>query len=63
MGKLLKLKQHMEQLHAITVFIRREVKPVQIALLQYLLGLEDLHTGIGFIFPVKSITLILVSRE
>jgi hypothetical protein len=45
MEKQLKLKLLMVQSHAITVFTRREVKPAQTALLQSLLGPEDLHTG------------------
>lgn len=45
MEKQLKLKLPMARLPVISVFTRREVKPAQTALLQSLLGPEDLHTG------------------
>jgi hypothetical protein len=40
-----KLKLPMVPLPVITVFTRKEVKPVRTALLQSLRGQEDLHTG------------------
>lgn len=45
MEKPLKLKLPMAQLPVISVFTRKEVKPVRTALLQSLHGQEDLHTG------------------
>ena len=61
MEKPLKLKRHMARLHAITVFTRKEGKPVQIALLQSLLGHGDLHTGIGSasFFPFNEFIFII----
>ena len=46
MEKPLKLKLPMAQLPVISVFTRKEVKPVRTALLQSLHGQEDLHTGL-----------------
>uniref|UniRef100_M1B146 Isocitrate dehydrogenase [NADP] n=1 Tax=Solanum tuberosum TaxID=4113 RepID=M1B146_SOLTU len=48
MERLWKQKQPMELLHATTGFIRKEVKPAQIALPRFLLGLVDLHIGRTF---------------
>ena len=45
MERLSKLKLPMVLLPVITVFTRKEVKPVRTALLQSLRGQEDLHTG------------------
>jgi hypothetical protein len=45
MGRPSKLKLPMAQLPVITVFTRKEVRPVQTALPQSLRGQEDLHTG------------------
>jgi hypothetical protein len=46
MEKPSKLRLLMALLPAISVFTRKEVKPARTALLQSLLGQEDLHTGI-----------------
>jgi hypothetical protein len=48
MVKPSKLKLPMAQLPVISVFTRKVVKPAQTALLQSLLGQEDLHTGEAF---------------
>jgi hypothetical protein len=45
MERLSKLKLLTVLLPVITVFTRKEVKPVQTALPQSLRGQEDLHTG------------------
>ena len=52
MGKQLKLRLHMAQSHVISGFTKKEVKLVQIALLQSLPGHVGLHTGMKVLnFP------------
>lgn len=63
MARLLRLKQPTELLHVTTGFIKKEVKPVQIALPQSLLGLVVLHTGdlsLFFSFPRQLLSISLL---